>query len=112
MSFMEHAFNEMKAIDPNITSDQFSRNWLNKCSSYYRSYKATDRDLTVHALICFLHNLSAKSSALRMNNNHPMLKRKAEQYEQLRMQTQEKLKTKVAKSALHDLGLSYVSGLL
>ena len=38
MSFMEHAFNEMKAIDPSITSDQFSRNWLNKCSSYYRSY--------------------------------------------------------------------------
>lgn len=54
MSFMEHAFNEMKAIDPSITSDQFSRNWLNKCNSYYRSYKATDRDLTVHALICFL----------------------------------------------------------
>ena len=93
MSFMEHAFNEMKAIEPSITSDQFSRNWLNKCSSYYRSYKATDRDLTVHALICFLHNLSAKSSALRMHNSHPMLKRKAEQYEQLRKQTQEKLET-------------------
>ena len=83
MSFMEHAFNEMKAIDPGITSDQFSRNWLNKCSSYYRSYKATNRDLTVHALICFLHNSSTKSSALRMNNNDPFLHRKAEQYELL-----------------------------
>ena len=81
MSFMEHAFNEMKAIDPSITSDQFSRNWLNKCSSYYRSYKASDRDLTVHALMCLLHNLSTKSSALRMNNDDPFLHQKAEQYE-------------------------------
>ena len=81
MSFMEHTFNEMKAIDPSITSDQFSRNWLNKCSSYYRSYKATNRDLTVHALICFLHNLSTKSSALRMNNDDTFLHQKAEQYE-------------------------------
>jgi len=97
MSFMEHAFHEMKAIEPSITSDQFSRNWLNKCSSYYRSYKATDRDLTVHALICFLHNLSTKSSALRMNNDDPFLHQKAEQYEQLRIQTKEKLKMKVAK---------------
>jgi len=91
MSFMEHAFNEMKAIEPSITSDQFSRNWLNKCSSYYRSYKATDRDLTVHALMCFLHNLSAKSSALRMNNSHPLLRRKAEQYDQLKQQTDKQI---------------------
>jgi hypothetical protein len=97
MSFMEHAFKEMKAIDPSITSDQFSRNWLNKCSSYYRSYKATDRDMTVHALICFLHNLSTKSSALRMNNDDPFLHQKAKQYEQLRIQTKEKIKMKVAK---------------
>ena len=87
MSFMEHAFNEMKAIDPGITSDQFSRNWLNKCSSYYRSYKASDRDMTIHALICFLHNLSVKSSALRMNNDDPFLHQKAKQYDQLKQKT-------------------------
>lgn len=87
MSFMEHAFKEMKAIDPNITSDQFSRNWLNKCSSYYRSYKASDRDITIHALICFLHNLSVKSSALRMNNDDPFLHQKAQQYDQLKQKT-------------------------
>ena len=87
MSFMENAFNEMKAIDPSITSDQFSRNWLNKCSSYYRSYKATDRDMTVHTLMCFLHNLNTKSSALRMNNDDPFLHQKAKQYDQLKQKT-------------------------
>ena len=97
MSFMEHAFNEMKAIDPGITSDQFSRNWLNKCSSYYRSYKASDRDMTVHALICFLHNLSTKSSALRMNNNDPFLHQKAKQYEILKNTTNKQLQTLIAK---------------
>jgi len=91
MSFMEHAFNEMKAIDPSITSDQFSRNWLNKCSSYYRSYKATNRDLTVHALICSLHNLSTKSSALRMNNDDPFLHYKAKQFDLLRRQTDKQI---------------------
>lgn len=97
MSFIEQAFNEMKAIDPSITSDQFSRNWLNKCNSYYRSYKATDRDLTVHALICFLHNLSTKSSALRMNNDDPFLHQKAEQYEILKNTTNKQLQTLIAK---------------
>ena len=87
MSFIKHAYQEIKAIDPGITSDQFSTNWLNKCSSYYRSYKATDRDMTVHALICFLNNLSTKSSALRMNNDDPFLHKKAEQYDQLKQKT-------------------------
>ena len=97
MSFMEQAFNKMKAIDPSITSDQFSRNWLNKCSSYYRSYKASDRDMTVHALICFLHNLSTKSSALRMNNNDPFLHQKAKQYELLGKTTTQQINCLIAK---------------
>ena len=97
MSFMEHAFNEMKAIDPSITSDQFSRNWLNKCSSYYRSCKATDRDMTVHALMCFLHNLNTKSSALRMNNDNPFLHEKAKQYDILRMKVGRTLRSKFAR---------------
>ena len=92
MSFMEHAFKEMKAIDPSITSDQFSRNWLNKCSSYYRSYKASDRDMTIHALICFLHNLSTKSTALRMNNDDPFLQQKAKQYELIKSDTNKQIR--------------------
>ena len=92
MSFMEHAFNEMKAIDPSITSDQFSRNWLNKCSSYYRSYKASDRDMTIHALICFFHNLSTKSTALRMNNDDPFLQQKAKQYELIKSDTNKQIR--------------------
>jgi len=97
MSFMEHAFNEMKAIDPGSTSDQFSRNWLNKCSSYYRSYKATDRDMTVHTLMCFLHNLNTKSSALRMNNDDPFLHQKAKEYDILRMKVGRTLTSKFAR---------------
>ena len=69
MSFIEQAYLEIKTIDPSITTDQFSTNWLNKCSSYYRSYKARNRDMTLHALMCFLANLTNKSDALLMNNN-------------------------------------------
>ena len=80
MSFIEQAYLEIKTIDPSITATEFSTKWLNKCSSYYRSYKATNRDMTLHALMCFLINLSKKADALRMNNNNALLQQKADQY--------------------------------
>ena len=83
MSFIEHAYRELKAIDPSLTSDQFSTKWLNKCNSYYRSYKASGRDMTLHALMCLLGNLDRKAEALRMNTQSYLLHLRATQYEQL-----------------------------
>ena len=83
MSFIEQAYLEIKTIDPSITATEFSTKWLNKCSSYYRSYKTRNRDMTLHALMCFLVNLSNKSDALRMNNQNKLLHHKAYQYEEL-----------------------------
>ena len=83
MSFIEKAYLEIKTIDPSITATEFSTKWLNKCSSYYRSYKARNRDLTLHALMCFLMNLSKKADALRMNNNNALLQQRADQYQAL-----------------------------
>ena len=80
MSFIEQAYLEIKTIDPSITATEFSTNWLNKCSSYYRSYKTRNRDMTLHALLCFFINLSKKADALRMNNNNALLHEKADQY--------------------------------
>ena len=80
MSFIEHAYSQITAIDPSITTDEFSTQWLNKCSSYYRSYKSTCRDITTHGLVCLLLNLKRKSTALQMNNTHPLLHEKAEEY--------------------------------
>ena len=95
MSFIKHAYQEIKAIDPSITTDQFSTNWLNKCSSYYRSYKASDRDMTLHAIMCLLINLSNKADALRRNNNQKLLHAKAEQYLALGQLAQEQLTDKL-----------------
>ena len=83
MSFIEHIYLEMKAIDPGITTDRFSTTWLNKCSSYYRTNKARNRDITLHALLCLMRNLERKSSSLRMKNNSEFLHAKADQYEQI-----------------------------
>ena len=80
MSFIEQAYLELKTIDPSITATEFSTKWLNKCSSYYRSYKTRNRDMTLHALMCFLMNLSEKADALRMNNNNTLLQQRADQY--------------------------------
>ena len=80
MSFIEQAYLELKTIDPSITATEFSTKWLNKCSSYCRSYKTRNRDMTLHALMCFLENLNEKSSSLRMNNSHQLLHEKADQY--------------------------------
>ena len=83
MSFIEHIYHEMKAIDPGITTDRFSTTWLNKCSSYYRTNKARNRDMTLHALLCLVRNLERKSSSLRIKNNSEFLYAKADQYEQI-----------------------------
>ena len=87
MSFIEHIYLEMKAIDPGITTDSFSTSWLNKCSSYYRTNKARNRDMTLHALLCLMRNLEQKSSSLRMENDSKFLHAKADQYEQIHKYT-------------------------
>ena len=91
MSFLEQAYLEIKTIDPSITATEFSTKWLNKCSSYYRSYKARNRDMTLHALMCFLENLNEKSSSLRMNNESRLLHEKAQRYEALHQNAKLKL---------------------
>jgi hypothetical protein len=64
MLFIEQAYLELKAIDPSMTATKFSTNWLNKCSSYYQANKPRKHDMTLHALMCFLINLSKKANAL------------------------------------------------
>ena len=96
MPFIEQAYLEIKTIDPSITTDQFSTKWLNKCSSYYRSYKTRNRDMTLHALMCFLINLSEKADALRMNNNNALLQQKADQYQALRKLASEQVTLRIS----------------
>ena len=91
MSFIEQAYLEIKTIDPSITATEISTKWLNKCSSYYRSYKTRNRDMTLHALMCFMVNLNEKSSSLRINNTNPLLHEKAQQYDDLRVQALKKI---------------------
>ena len=96
MSFIEQAYLEIKTIDPSITATEFSTKWLNKCNAYYRSYKASDRDLTLHALMCFLVNLSNKSDALRMNNNNTLLQQRADEYQALRELVSEQVTLRIS----------------
>ena len=97
MSFIEQAYLEIKTIDPSVTATEFSTKWLNKCSSYYRSYKTRNRDMTLHALMCFLINLSKKADALRMNNNNALLHEKADQYDQLESLIKSQINSFIAK---------------
>jgi len=97
MSFIEQAYLELKTIDPSITATEFSTKWLNKCSSYYRSYKTRNRDMTLHALMCFLMNLSKKADALRMNNNNALLHERADQYDQLESLIKSQINSFIAK---------------
>ena len=96
MSFIEQAYLEIKTIDPSITATEFSTKWLNKCSSYYRSCKARNRDMTLHALMCFLVNLSKKADALRMNNNNALLQKRADQYQALRELASEQVTLRIS----------------
>ena len=96
MSFIEQAYLELKAIDPSITATEFSTKWLNKYSSYYRSYKTRNRDMTLHALMCFLMNLREKADVLRMNNNNALLQQRADQYQALRELVSEQITLRIS----------------
>ena len=96
MSFIEQAYLEIKTIDPSITATEFSTKWLNKCSSYYRSYKTRNRDMTLQALMCLLVNLSNKSDALRMNNNNTLLQQRADEYQALRELVSEQVTLRIS----------------
>ena len=96
MSFIEQAYLEIKTIDPSITATEFSTKWLNKCSSYYRSYKTRNRDMTLHALMCLLMNLSKKADALRMNNNNALLQQRADPYQALRELANEQVTLRIS----------------
>ena len=52
--------------------------------------------MTLHALMCFLVNLSNKSDALRMNNNHQLLHEKADQYLALRKLASEQVTLRIS----------------
>ena len=52
---------------------------------------------TLHALMCFLVNLSNKSDALRMNNSHQLLHEKADQYDQLESLIKSQINSFIAK---------------
>ena len=96
MSFIEQAYLELKAIDPSMTATKFSTNWLNKCSSYYQANKPRKHDMTLHALMCFLMNLSEKADALRMNNNNALLQQRADQYQALRELASEQITLRIS----------------
>jgi hypothetical protein len=96
MSFIEQAYLELKTIDPSITATEFSTKWLNKCSSYYQTNKSRKHDMTLHALMCFLMNLSKKADALRMNNNNALLQQKADQYQALRELASEQVTLRIS----------------
>ena len=96
MSFIEQVYLEIKTIDPSITATEFSTKGLNKCSSYYRSYKTRIRDMTLHVLMCFLMNLSKKADALRMNNNNALLQQRADQYQALRELASEQVTLRIS----------------
>ena len=96
MSFIEQAYLEIKTIDPSITATEFSTKWLNKCSSYYRSYKTRNRDMTLYALMCYLMNLNKKADALLMNNNNALLQQRADQYQALRELASEQVTLRIS----------------
>ena len=52
--------------------------------------------MTLHALMCFLVNLSKKADALRMNNNNALLQQRADQYQALRELASEQVTLRIS----------------
>ena len=52
--------------------------------------------MTLHALMCFIINLSEKADALRMNNNNALLQQRADQYQALGELASEQVTLKIS----------------
>lgn len=79
-TFIEQVYEQIADIRY-ISTDDFSRDYLNKNPSYYRSLKSRHMEPSTSVLMTLMEHLGHHASVMRMGKSHQMLQRLAEKYE-------------------------------
>ena len=82
MTFTEQIYDKLSTL-ANISTDEFSINWLGQSRSYYSSNKARGLEASNSALVKLMNKLTEKKQALVANTNHPVLLKAVNEYDKL-----------------------------
>ena len=79
MTFTEQIYNKLSTL-ANISTDEFSIEWLGQSRSYYSSNKARGLEASNTALLKLMHKLTEQKQALAANTKHPVLLKASKEF--------------------------------
>ena len=82
MTFLEQIYPQVAAIRQ-ISTDEFSKNFLGMGASYYRSMKARNLDASTSVLVTLMERLGDQAIVMRSGKPQTLLLRVANRYEAL-----------------------------
>ena len=82
MTFTEQIYDKLSTL-ANISTDEFSIDWLGQSRSYYSSNKARGLEASNSALVKLMNKLTEQKQALAANTNHPVLLKAVNEYDKL-----------------------------
>ena len=82
MTFTEQIYDKLSTL-ANISTDEFSIDWLGQSRSYYSSNKARGLEASNSALVKLMNKLTEQKQALAANTSHPVLLKAANEYDKL-----------------------------
>ena len=82
MTFTEQIYDKLSNL-ANISTDEFSTDWLGQSRSYYSSNKARELEASSSALVKLMNKITENKRALVANTSHPLLKKAAYEYDKI-----------------------------
>jgi hypothetical protein len=82
MTFLEGIYPQVSEIRQ-ISTDEFSRDFLGMGASYYRSMKARQLEASTAVLVTLMERLGERAAVMRTGKQHSLLLRVAQRYETL-----------------------------
>jgi hypothetical protein len=82
MTFLEGIYPQVAAIRQ-ISTDEFSKDFLGMGASYYRSMKARQLNASTSVLVTLMERLGEQAIVMRTGSPHSLILRAAEKYEKL-----------------------------
>ena len=98
-TFIEQVYEQIADIRY-ISTDEFSRNYLDKNPSYYRSIKSRHIAPSTGALICLLETIGKQMCIIKSGNTHPFMYSVAQRYEDLGIKVCEEIAKRISKKPI------------
>ena len=99
MTFTEQIYDKLSTL-ANISTDEFSIDWLGQSRSYYSSNKARGLEASNSALVKLMNKITYHKQALETRTNHPVLINAAMEYQKIANEIAEEVANRSMKANL------------